>query len=395
MTKPVSQRIESIDILRGLVMIIMALDHAAKYFGHGFFYADPTDLETTTPLLFFTRWITHFCAPVFVFLAGTGAFLSGIRRKKTGEISRFLWTRGLWLVFVEMVIVNFGWTFDLSLSFHILQVIWAIGISMIVMSVLVYLPGSIILALGLVVVFGHNLLDPIQFDGTSGASIVWYILHQEKLLVLGPELGVVFKYPVLPWIGLMALGYSLGSLYRKETAQPARKRTLLRLGIGACVLFVFLRLTNLYGDPSPWGPQDSWVFSVISFFNTTKYPPSLLFLLMTIGPSLIFLSLTENINNWFTRAAITFGRVPFLFYILHIYLLHALSTFALVYAGFEWSDTILTAAMFYSGLLSTFGFGLPVVYSVWIVVVAVLYPVCGRYSSYRAANRDKRWLSYL
>ncbi len=311
MTQTKNYRIESIDLLRGVVMAIMALDHVRDYFHFGSFYIDPTDLATTTPLLFFTRWITHYCAPVFVFLAGTSAFLYASRRETKGEVARFLLTRGLWLIFLEITVVNFAWTFDATLSLHILQVIWAIGISMVVLSGLIILPRYALLAIGILFVGAHNLLDAFTAQGLSPQSIAWYLLHQQQLSVLGKGSAIFFAYPVFPWIGLMILGYLFGTFYQKGYDAAVRKKWLLRLGLGGIVLFGVLRAGNFYGDLVPWQPRETLSYSIISFFNTTKYPPSLAFLLMTIGPALLFLYATENIKNRVSDALVTIGRVPF------------------------------------------------------------------------------------
>ena len=375
-------------------MILMALDHVRMYFALGTWYTEPTDLTTTTPPLFFTRWITHFCAPVFVFLAGTSSFLYGTKRAEVKETAWFLFTRGLWLVFVELVIVNFAWTFDITYSFRILQVIWAIGISMIVLSGLVFLPKGWILATGLLLVFGHNLLDPIIVQGSSISDVVWYILHQPEAVFIGSAL-VNFVYPVLPWIGLMALGYVFGTLYRNDFPAEQRRRWLLILGMSATLLFIFLRAFNSYGEPREWITQAYPMFSVLSFLNTTKYPPSLHFLLMTMGPALIFLSLTERLQNQLPKPVIVFGRVPFFFYVLHLYVIHALAMLLLVYEGREASEYIFSAGNLMSGRLSDFGLSLPAVYVVWVAVIVLLYPLCLWYQRYRQKHPEKWWLRYL
>ncbi|UCD93782.1 MAG: DUF1624 domain-containing protein [Candidatus Zixiibacteriota bacterium] len=388
-------RIESIDLLRGVVMILMALDHVRMYFGYGSLFAKPTDLATTTPLLFFTRWITHFCAPVFIFLAGTSAFLYRTRRESTKEVSWFLFTRGMWLVLIELIVVRFGWTFDITYSTIILQVIWAIGMSMIFLSALVFLNKKLIFAVGIIIVIGHNLLDSISAQGTAAMDFVWYSLHQKNFVFLGPDFAVDLHYPLIPWIGVMALGYVFGTLYRKGYSAEKRKRWLLWMGFGAVLLFLVLRAYNVYGDPRPWGPQKSFVFSVMSFMNTVKYPVSLLFLLMTIGPSLIFLALVEDIRNRTSGYLVTIGRVPFFFYVIHIYVIHVLGIFGLIYAGRNWTDYILTARSFMTASPADYGYNLLVVYIVWIIVLILLYPLCKRYNEYKADNRTKRWLSYL
>ncbi|HLO33968.1 MAG TPA: heparan-alpha-glucosaminide N-acetyltransferase domain-containing protein [Anaerolineales bacterium] len=393
--EPRTHRIESIDFLRGLVIIIMALDHVRMYFGLGTWYSEPTNLAATTPLLFFTRWITHFCAPVFVFLAGTSAFLYGIRKIDLRDTAWFLFTRGAWLIFVELVIVNFAWTFDITYSFRILQVIWAIGVSMVVLSGLVFLPNQLVLTIGMILVFGHNLLDSITFQGSSLPNILWYALHQPKVLFSDAAHQINFVYPVLPWIGLMALGYICGTLYQKEVPAGRRRRWLFALGVCGTLLFILLRAFNLYGEPHHWFTQKSFVYSLMSFLNTTKYPPSLQFLLMTMGPALVFLSTIENVGSWLAKPVIVFGRVPFFFYILHLYVIHALATLYLVYRGHDWHEYILSARGIRSGALSNFGLSLGAVYVIWLLVVVLLYPLCRWYQAYREHNPAKWWLSYL
>ena len=388
-------RITSIDILRGLVILLMALDHVRMYFAQGTWYADPTDLVTTTPLLFFTRWITHFCAPVFVFLAGTSAYLSGTRKSNTAALSGFLFTRGLWLVLVELVIVNFAWTFDITYSFRLLQVIWAIGLSMIILSGLVFLPKQLILALGLLLVFGHNLLEGIVVSGSTFNDYIWYTLYQPNFLILESGNVINFVYPILPWIGVMALGYLFGLQYQRDYNADKRKKTLLWVGMSMVVLFFILRSNNLYGEPNIWIEQSSAIFSSMSFLNTTKYPPSLQFLLMALGPALIFLALSENIKSKLGTFIITFGRVPFFFYIVHLYLIHLLASAFLVYQGQGWGAYVLSAQEIMSGRLGNFGVRLEAVYIIWILIVILLYPLCKWYQMYKSSHPEKWWLSYL
>jgi uncharacterized membrane protein len=376
-------------------MIIMALDHVRMYFALGTWYSEPTNLATTTPLLFFTRWITHFCAPVFVFLAGTSAYLYGARRANIRETAFFLFTRGLWLIFVELVIINFAWTFDVTYSFRILQVIWAIGISLVALSALVFLPKGLILGIGLLLVFGHNLLDSITVEGSSAQDILWYALHQPHSVFIDSTHLVNFVYPVLPWIGLAALGYVFGTLYQKEVPAEQRRQWLLRIGAGAILLFMILRGFNLYGEPHPWQTQSSLTFSLMSFLNTTKYPPSLQFLLMTIGPALILLAAIEPFTDRLPKPVIVFGKVPLFFYILHLYMIHAFALLLRVYEGRDWHQYILSARGIMSGRLSDFGLSLGAVYSVWVLINLLLYPICRWYQNYRMNNSSKWWLSYL
>ncbi len=388
-------RIRSIDLLRGIVIIIMALDHVRIFFGFGTFFAFPANASTTTPLLFFTRWITHFCAPVFIFLAGISAFLYGTRRKSIKALSWFLFTRGIWLLFVELIFVNFAWTFDITLSYHILQVIWAIGLCMIYLAGIVFLPRYIILAIGIIFVFSHNLLDPIQAGGKSVIDLIWYTLHQQKLVLLGSDSAVNFVYPILPWIGLMALGYIFGTLYQKDFKAQKRRKWLLYVGISSTLLFIVFRLLNIYGDSTNWSVQKSLISSVMSFFNPTKYPPSLLFLLMTMGPSLILLSIIEHSKNRLTNKIIIFGRVPLFFYVIHLYIIHILAIVVMILSGRNWSDYILTKQVFFSESIANFGFGLLYVYLVWVIVILIMFPLCKWYDRYKTNNREKWWLRYL
>ena len=389
------QRITSIDLLRGLVMLLMALDHVRMYFGYATWYSDPTNLATTTPLLFFTRWVTHFCAPVFIFLAGTSAYLYGNKKESISSLSTFLFTRGLWLVFVELVIVNFAWTFDITFSFRLMQVIWAIGLSMIVLSALVFLPEKVILVVGLVLVAGHNLLDKVTVNGTSLSDLVWYTLHQPKFLVLLSRNIVDFVYPVLPWIGLMALGYVFGAMYKDGYDRDRRRKLLLQIGVGLTVLFILLRGFNLYGEPKVWSEQSTFIYSIMSFLNTTKYPPSLHFLLMTIGPALIFLSVSEKVNNRLAAPIIVIGKVPFFFYVLHLYFIHALAMIYLAFTGRPTGEYVLSAENLLSGRLSSFGLRTEAVYVLWIIIIVMLYPLCRWYQNVKRNNPSRWWLSYL
>lgn len=389
-----STRVESIDVLRGLVMIIMALDHTRDYFHLGSFFIDPNDLNTTTPILFATRFITNFCAPEFVFLAGTSAFLYGSKKTKP-ELFKFLFTRGIWLMLLELIVNNFIWTFDLTYSFTIFQVIWAIGCSMVCLSFLIYLPKKIILIIGIVLVAGHNLLDGIIMQGTSFKSVVWYILHQDQKLILGPDRMIGFHYPLLPWIGLMALGYCFGTLYSNGFDAKVRKKWLLRLGFGSIALFFILRGLNGYGDLVPWTTQRDDITTLLSFFSTTKYPPSLMYLLMTVGPSLLFLYFIESIKNKVTDFLVVFGRVPLFFYFLHVFVIHIAAIIGILMFGGNWDDMILTADVFMNKKLIDYGYPLYAVYLLWIGLIIFLYPFCKKYMVYKLSHKEKWWLSYL
>ncbi|MBL8003348.1 MAG: DUF1624 domain-containing protein [Flavobacteriales bacterium] len=389
-----NQRILSLDLLRGIVMVIMALDHVRDFFHFGMLWGpDPTDMATTTPALFLTRWITHYCAPVFVFLAGTSAFLYGRTRTKA-QLSRFLWTRGAWMIVAEVVIVAFGWQFDARFTFTMLAVFWAIGVSMIALSVLVHLPWRAVLGVGLAIVLGHNLLDHASVPANGLIGTLFDALHRGGELALAPGRIVVFAYPVLPWIGTMALGYALGTLFTPEVAPVHRQRTLLWLGAAAIGLFIVLRGWNIYGDLVPWSDQPTTAYDLFAILNTTKYPPSLLYLCMTLGPALLFLAWADGKELRWGPPFIVYGRVPFFYYMLHIYLIHALATVAMLLQGQPFHETVLDAALDPEDYADN-GFPLWVVYAVWIAVVLALYLPCRWFGRYRAAHKDTWWLSYL
>ncbi|HZM36932.1 MAG TPA: heparan-alpha-glucosaminide N-acetyltransferase domain-containing protein [Burkholderiales bacterium] len=376
-------RLDSIDLLRGVVMALMVLDHTRDFVGAS--SLNPRDVSE--PVLFLTRWITHFCAPVFVLLAGVSAFLYGSRGRNTRELSAFLFTRGLWLVLLEMTVVRLGWTFSLRPEFLLFQVIWAIGASMVVLSALVRLPRRAILAIGLAMVLGHNALDGIRAEQVGWA---WHFLHQPELLRPAEGLQIFALYPLIPWAGVMALGYALGPVML--LALDARRRRLLALGAATTLGFVVLRLTNLYGDPALWAAQDGELATALAFINCEKYPPSLLYLAMTLGPALMILAVAERARGAAAQAIVTIGRVPMIFYVAHIFLLHAIA----VLVAQAWFGE---AAWLFQGLPiiskpDGYGFSLPVVYVVWLAAVAALYPICRWFAALKQRRGDW-WLSYL
>ncbi len=383
-------RIGSLDLLKGLVMVVMALDHTRDYFHAPSFFFDPADPSQTSIPIFFTRWITHFCAPAFCFLAGTSAFLVGIRKSKK-ELSAFLLKRGIWLVFIEMTIVNFAWYFDVHFNTAGLLVIWVLGISMIMLAGLVNLPRTFILIFSIVLIFGHNLFDNVHFEG----SYLWAILHDVSVFKYSETFRLYAEYPAIPWIAVMSLGYCFGSLYNKSFDAKQRKKILNIVGFSAIALFIILRGINIYGNPTKWIPYDTFSQTLISFLNPAKYPPSLLYLLMTLGPSLIFLANAENLKGRLVRFFSTFGRVPFFYYIIHLYLIHILAMAAAQLTGFGWQKMILSDWIAYVTNLKGYGFSLWVVYLIWIAVILSLYPLCKKFDKYKTNHKEKWWLSYL
>ncbi len=380
-------RVESVDLVRGVIMILMALDHTRDFFGIP--GQNPTDMATTTPALFFTRWITHFCAPVFFLLAGTGAYLS-LRRKTRAELSRFLLTRGLWLVFLELVLVRgLGYQFNFDYRVTMLLVLWALGWSMVVLSFLVYLPTWFVTALGVVMIAGHNLLD-----GVKSSNPLWSILHAPGFVLNTPEHVVFTGYPLIPWIGVMAAGYGLGQVYEWDAVR--RCRFLLRLGLGLMLAFVVLRWLNVYGDPSPWVQQPTTTQTVLSFLNTTKYPPSLLFLLMTLGPAMLFLRAVDGGFPAVLRPALVFGKVPLFYFVLHFVLIHllAVATCLVRYGTAHWMFESPDLGNYPFTAPPGWGYSLPVVYLVWAFVVLAMYPLCRWFAALKQRRNDA-WLSYL
>jgi len=387
-------RIDSVDLLRGLVMVLMLLDHTRDYVHRDATAFDATDLSRTTVALFFTRWVTHFCAPIFVFLAGSGAALQLTRGRPKGELSRFLLTRGAWLVVLEFTVVRLGVTFDLDYAAFpgFLQVIWAIGVSMMVLAALIHLPTRWVGAAGIAIVALHNLTDPLSVTtpAPGAGSVLWMVLHQPGFApVFGMRMLVL--YPLLPWLGVMLCGYAVGHVYAWDADR--RRRALVRLGAGMLAAFVLLRLTNLYGDPRPWSAQKDAVFTALSFINVNKYPPSLLFVLMTIGTALLALAWIERTpRGAIGRALVTLGRVPMFFYLLQWFTAHGIALLASLAAGKPVSHLFgmpgLTPAPAGSG------FGLGVTYLCWAAGMALLYPLCRWYAGVKQRRTDW-WLSYL
>jgi uncharacterized membrane protein len=392
MTLARSKRIQSIDFLRGIVMIIMALDHCRDFLHYNVTIdQNPLDFSSTTVFLFMTRWITNFCAPVFVFLSGTSIFLYSSKDKSKKQVAFFLLTRGIWLMLVEILIIQPLWDFNLIVIF--LQVIWAIGLSMVFLSVLQFLPYRVLLFIGLILVFTHNLLDKTVIESPFWKSVTWSIIHQQHSYLINDHLLFTVQYPFLPWLGLMILGYSAGRLYLPDIQAATRKKILRITGIAAILLFVLIRLFNQYGDMHSWTQQKTSVFTMLDFIKTTKYPPSLLFILMTIGPALIMLSLVENVQGGLSRKIIVFGKVPFFYYILHVFLIHSIAWLCFFATGHSWKELDFTH--FRDGSLP-YGSGYPLwfVYAAWISVIVILYFPCQWYANYKASHR-KWWLSYV
>jgi uncharacterized membrane protein len=391
-------RLVSVDVLRGIVMVIMALDHTRDFLTSLRF--SPEDLAHTYGWLFFTRFITHYCAPVFSFLAGTGAFLSTRRGKSIGQVSRFFLSRGLWLVLLELTVVDFAWGFA---PWAHGGVIWILGWSMVAMALIVRLPVRWIAVLGLGMIATHNLLDGIHPASFGSFYWLWMLVHTPGRIAITNHFSFSALYVLVPWVGVMAAGFAFGPLLLR----PDRRKWILMIGISATTLFLFLRIFNFYGNgiaglpfgyprsAGPWSVQPTLSLTVISFFNTLKYPPSLHYLLMTLGPSLMLLGLLDgaNASRGLTRVLVVYGRVPMFYYILHLYLIHLMA--------------IVVALAFHQPILHGnvnadlaqrplgYGHGLPFVYAMWLLAVAILYLPCRWFMELRSRRRDWKWLSYL
>lgn len=386
LSTPLRPRVDAVDIARGLIMILMALDHTRDFFGVP--GVDPTNLATTTPALFLTRWITHLCAPMFFLLIGTGARLS-LRKQSIGALSRFLLSRGAWLIVAELTLARLAYQFNADYHVTMLLVLWAAGWCMIALAALVHAPARVVLSLGLLIIAGHNLLDAVRIPHWW-----WTVLHTPGFVINRPGLVVFAVYPILPWIGVSAVGYALGAVYDWERTR--RRRMLARIGAAAVASFVLLRAVNLYGDPSRWAVQPSALFTVFSFANTTKYPPSLLYLLMTLGPALLLLAWVDREETRRFAPALLIGRVPFFYYVVHFASIHALA--ALVFAVRYGSAVGMTRspdlAHYPFSAPPGWGYTLPVVYGVWLLIVLWMYPLCRWFAGVKQRNPHPL-LSYL
>jgi uncharacterized membrane protein len=377
-----SERITSIDLLRGFIIVIMGLDHVRDFVAITPFV--PEDVTQTTPAWFFVRWITHYCAPLFIFLAGISAFLYGEKVNDKKNLSLFLLKRGIWLIVIEVLVVNFGWQF--SYDFTFLQVIWAIGCSMIVLSALIWLPVPLIGAFAFILITGHNLLDKVDND-----SFLWSILHMQKMWtmpVTGTPLMVI--YPLIPWPGVMAAGYVMGHLLLKP--YPIRKKYFTLTGIALVAIFIILRFSNAYGDSQLWSIQERGIiYTFLSFLNTSKYPPSLLYLCMTLGPALIILPHLEKVKGKVADFFLTFGKVPFFYYILHVPLIRVI---AIIIGGLQYD--VWKPWFFSSSTEWPTGYepSLLLALAVWVFVTVILYFCCRWFASVKKRRNDW-WLKYL
>jgi len=381
-------RIKSVDVLRGIIMVIMALDHTRDYFSN--LHHDPLDFNYANVFYFFTRWITHFCAPVFVFLSGTSAYLSIKRGKSHTKAAKMLFTRGLMLIIFEITIIRFGWAFNFDYHAIFVQVIWVLGWCMIFLSAFIFLPMPAIAGVGLLLIFGANAFDSVHSDSFT-IPMIWDFFHQsDSVFLFNHSVRFFILYPVIPWVGVMMVGYCLG--YIMQMPLQKRNKRLLAIGFSAMLLFIILRGINIYGDPHPWKIQDTAMHSVLDFIKCQKYPPSLLYLLMTLGPAITLMPLLENISAKIAGFFSVYGRVPLFYYILHIYLIHTLQLIIGLSMGYPLHIFTDTGSMFNPKLV--WGFSLGWVYVIWVSVVLILYYPCRWYMKIKMKHK-KWWLSYL
>ncbi|MGR9087249.1 MAG: DUF1624 domain-containing protein [Gammaproteobacteria bacterium] len=388
-------RLESIDRMRGLVIVLMALDHTRHFFTNAQF--SPTDLDHTSAAYFLTRWMTHLCAPTFVFLAGTGAFLSVRRRNLTSrQLARYLFSRGIWLILLELTLVRFGWSFNWNYHAAIGQVIWALGCSLLALSGLVFLPRRFLAAISLAIIAGHNAFDHIPADSSEPWGWLWMVMHVPGRIEYLPGYAFYVSYPLIPWIAVMAAGYCLAPIF----LQPPKRRqsALLLLGLASIGAFLLLRLGNFYGDPKPWQPQYSPAFTVFSVLNCTKYPPSLLYLLMTLGMMFIGLALFDRFST--PRRAdplLNFGKAPLFFYMIHLPLIHGAALVSTLVKGLpvDWLIDGSGRSTIPSVPSPEYGFDLPVIYAIWLALLLLLYPLCLAFVQIKRKHRHLPWLQYL
>ena len=386
------KRIDSIDFTRGLVMVIMALDHVRDLMHTTALTQDPTNLDTTTTGLFLTRWITHLCAPTFVFLSGTSAFISLRNSNDPSAGRKFMVKRGLWLILLEFTVITLGLWADIKFRMMVFQVIGAIGLGLICLSLMTRLSSKTIGAMGLIIILGHNLVQGISFNDNIPLRVLWSFLFRLDIFPVTPDFTFAVLYPFIPWFGIMLVGYASGNLFLQE--ENKRRKTLFVTSLTILSFFILLRFGNFYGDPIPWKIQKNPLFTLLSFINIFKYPPSLLYTFLTLGIMFFILAAVDGVRNKFTAIISVYGKVPLFYYILHWYLVHSLMFLLMFYQGFAWKDLPFGAFQFGRPPAGS-GVELPYIYIIWAFVVISLYPLCKWYNAYKAAHKEKKWLRYI
>jgi uncharacterized membrane protein len=386
------KRIPSIDIARGLVMVIMALDHTRDFLHMDAITQNPTNMATTSFVLFFTRWITHLCAPSFVFLSGVSAYISLNNGRDQRAGRRFLLSRGIWLLILEFTIINFSFWFDIHFRVFIFEVIATIGAGFILLSFLSRFSPRTLLIIGLLIIFGHDCIAFVPMPTTPVLKFSGSLLFGPGAFPFPLNRLFVIAYPVLPWLGIMLTGFAAGRLFERPVIQ--RKKLFRRIGLSSLGLFLLIRAANIYGDPSPWTIQKNPVFTALSFLNLSKYPPSLQFTLCMLGILLLLLSVIEGRDNSLTRGLSVYGKTPLFYFIIHLYIIHSFAVLLILSQGYHLSDLVF--APFKQGRpADNWGLSLPYIYLIWIGLVALLFPLCRWYGRYKAAHPEKKWLRYL
>jgi uncharacterized membrane protein len=386
------KRIQSIDFMRGLVMILMVLDHVRDLMHVDSVTITPTDLSKTTAAVFLTRFITHFCAPVFVFLAGTSAFISLQNATDKTRNRAFLLKRGLWLILLEFTVVNFGVWFDPGFHIYLFQVIAAIGFGFVVLRFLSVLSPQIIGGIGLFIVTSHNILPLIPLEQNEVLRTILTPLFSTTAIPLTAHTTLVMGYPPIPWIGILLAGYGFGMLFNRP--QHERRAIFLKIGLSSIVLFFLFRFINFYGDPAPWSVQKDSLFTVLSFINVTKYPPSLIFCLLTLGVLFLILAVTERVENRFTRFVSVYGKTPLFFYLIHWYIIHPLLLIILFLQGISFSVMDFASGNFGRPKGVESGIELWAVYIIWIAVVLLLYYPCMKFGTFKTKSKSI-WVKYI
>lgn len=396
MFPPLQQkRFAAIDVLRGAVMLIMALGHVRHLLHLPAWTDEPTNLATTTPILFFTRWVSHYCAATFIFLSGISIYITGQGKTKS-EQGNFLISRGLWLVVVELLIISFSLTFRPSYPLLVLQVIWATGWSMVLLGLLIRTSYKVILVTGCIIFFGHNILDlfTLPQEGTISLLLKFLLTTHTDMLIVSSSRSVLLVYAILPWTGIMLLGYAFGAMYKKGVDPAMRRKIQVSAGLSFILLFLLLRLINSYGDPAPWSQQKNGMFTLLSFLNVTKYPVSLQYGCMTLGPVLLLLAALENRKDWVADRLAVFGRVAFFYYVLHFFLIHAITAILFFATGHTWNEAMTANSPFLFRPYD-FGFNLGVVYMIWVLVVLLLYRPCRWFGQFKGVHKGQWWLRYV
>ncbi len=386
------KRISSIDIARGLVMIIMALDHVRDLLHDASLTQSPTNLATTTPILFFTRWITHLCAPTFVFLAGVSAYISYTRSQNKKENRNFLWKRGIWLIVAELILINFALWFDFQFRIVMFLVIAAIGVGLILVAAVIKVNPNKIGIIALIILLAHNLLQYLPKINNEFGNTLMSIFFRPGMHKISPDTLFFVAYPIIPWVAILLLGFACGRIF--EQHEHKQKSILLKAAIASLLLFFVLRFVNIYGDPQQWKTEKDGVFTMLSFFNVTKQPPSLLFISLFLGIMFLLLRFAEKLPDKIQSVISVYGKVPLFYYLVHFYLIRT-AVFIMVFSqGFQWKDLLFGPFQF-GRPVSGSGISLWAVYIAWILLVILLYPLCKWYGDYKSKNKHKRWLRYL